>query len=173
MTDMSQQKKFDTETTNQPDQKRIYNDSSALIESDLFRLKLATAMKNVALQDSGMIDLEKVEHTHFWRTYDSDGKKLNFSVPVAGHFHEIKYEETNGVVKVISCSPPLRMGTQKVKGVTKMVPVPINPDLEDNHTHDVEYLRSHKVQPRIVNAAAQQMIGEVAVKNSGIQGIQG
>lgn len=164
---MSQKKQ---EKTNQ---ERVYNDSSALIESDLFRLKLATAMKNVALQDSGMVDLEKVEHTHFWRTYDSDGKKLNYSVPVAGHFHEIKYEETDGVVRVISCSPPLRMGTQKIKGQIKTVPVPINPDLEDNHVHEVEYLRSHKVQPRIVNAQAQQMIGGEAVKLSTIPGIQG
>lgn len=146
-----------------------------IIDSDLFKLKLANAMKNIALQDSGMVELEKVEHCHFWRTYDSDGKKLIYSAPVAGHFHEITYEEGKAgePVKVLKVSGPLRMVQKKIKGIMKVVPEPVNPDLEDNHTHEIEYLRSHKVESRTQNVRAAQMIGEEANKTSTISGIVG
>jgi hypothetical protein len=153
---------------------RIYS-GQTIIESDLFKLNVANAMKNIAIQDSGQIELEKVEHIHFFRTVDSDGKKLIHCAPVAGHFHEIKYEEDKdgGPVKILSVSGPLRMGAQRVRGVMKTMPMPLNPDLEDNHTHEIEYLRSHKVESRSANAKALQMIGEEANKISNIPGIQG
>lgn len=153
---------------------RVYG-TEITIESDLFRLKLADAQKNIAIDDSGQIELEKVPHTHFWRTYDSDGKKLIHCAPVAGHFHEVKYEEdpNGGPVKIISVSGPLRMGLKKERGQLKSVPVPVNPDLEDNHTHEVEYLRSHKVVARSMNVKAIQLIGEEANKTTAPNGIIG
>lgn len=153
---------------------RVYS-TGTIIESDLFKLNVANAMKNMAIQDSGQVELERVEHIHFFRTFDSDGKKMIHCAPVAGHFHTIEYKEdpSGGAVQIISCSPPLRMGLTRVRGQQKVVPVPLNEDLEDFHTHDVEYLRSHKVEARSQNLKAAQIIGEEASKTSTIAGIQG
>lgn len=168
------QKNFQEPTTVDQTTGRVYG-HEITIESDLFKLKLSTCNKNVAIQDSGQVDLEKVEHIHFWRTVDSDGKKQTYCAPVAGHFHEIKFKDNgkNEPVEILSVSGPLKMGLTKVRGQIKTVPVPLHEDLEDNHTHEVEYLKSHKVQARAMNVKAIQMIGDEANKTTGVPGVIG
>ena len=58
--------------TSKANQKRKYNAESK-IDSDLFRLKLAKANKNVSW-DEKVIALEPVEHNDFFHTFDSYGK---------------------------------------------------------------------------------------------------
>ncbi len=174
MSEQNQKKKFVEGPKVDQESGRVYN-GVGIIESDLFRLKLANAMKNIALPDSGQIDLEKVEHSHFWRTYDSDGKLMKYCAPVAGHFHEITFQEdpNGGPVKVVKVSGPMRMGQQRIRGQMRAVPIPVSEELEDNHVHETEYLKSHKVEARVTNVRAMQFIGEEAAKASSIPGVQG
>ena len=170
---MTQKKYIDTPQLDESTG-RVYG-SELTIESDLFKLKVANTNKNIAIQESGQVDLEKVEHVHFFRTYDSDGTKQQFCVPVAGHFHEIEYvdDPKGGTVKIKRVSGPLRMVQKRVKGQIKNVPSPLHEDLEDNHTHEIEYLRSQKIQARAPNVRAMQLIGEEAQKGARVDGIQG
>lgn len=145
---------------------------SQKVDSDLFRLKLAKAQKNVAWGD--VVRLEDVPHTHFFRTYDSDGKKLTMCASVAGHFHTIEYEDSaDGVAKIKSVSKAQHMVRRKIKGQWKNVVEFLPEHLEDEHTHEIEYLMSTEVDVRQANPNAIQMIGADAIKGQSIPGVAG
>lgn len=146
---------------------------SIKIESDLFKLLVEKTNKNMSFSE-GSVELEAVEHIHFWRTYDSDGRKLKYSAPIAGHFHEIEYKEMpSGRVKIISCSGPLRMLTEKIKGKLVTHAVPLPDELEDKHTHDLKYLRSQTIAARETNSNAVNIMATEAQKTAPIAGIIG
>lgn len=150
---------------------RIYK-QNIRIESDLFKLQTAKAKKNVSWSD-GDIQLEEVEHVHFFHTYDSDGRRQDRSAPVGGHFHLVEFEEgKNGKpAKIKSISGPMKMAKVKEKGRWKQKPVPLSEELEDSHTHDIKYLKSDSVQAREHNVNAIQMVGEEAQKTAPIAGV--
>lgn len=149
--------------------KRTYTQFSN-IESDLFRLKIADAHKNVAWDDN--VRLEKVPHVHFFRTYDSDGRKLTQSASVGGHFHVIEYDDSkDSTAKIKSISGPMHMVKRKIKGQWKSVAEPLPASLDDNHTHEFEYIMSVKLEARQQNPAAVQLIAADAIKTQPIPGV--
>jgi hypothetical protein len=156
-----------------PLQKRKYKNEST-IDSDLFRLKLAEANKNVSW-DEKVISLEKVAHTHFFHTFDSDGKKLKYSAAVGGHFHEIYYEENvDGVAIITGVSGPLNMVKRRLddgRYVTQAEP--LSSKLQDKHTHEIEYVMSQTVLKRTPNAEAIEVAASDANKTAPIQGVIG
>jgi len=155
-----------------PETTRRYR-SQMKIESDLFKASLAQAMKNISWSE-GDIRLEAVPHVHFFRTFDSDGRQLHATNAVAGHFHMVKYEESdNGPVKIISVSPAMRMVKRKIKGKFVQVAEKLNEALEDEHTHDLEYIMSSTINARESNAFAAQFIGNEANKTKPIPGVIG
>lgn len=161
-----------TETITQPTTQRTYK-QDIKIESDLFKLNVSKMKKDVDnnKEDPNLIQLE---HCHTWRTYDSDGKRQQYCSPVGGHFHEITYEEDgNGVVKVKSVSPPLTWGAKKIKGKFKKTAVPISDHLNDHHTHEVEYIESHKINARQQNPIAANIIAADAQKVAPVAGVIG
>ena len=112
------------------------------VDHDLFKLEVASTKKNIGLPHAPR--WEDAEHTHFFHTYDSKGKKMTYSASISGHCHEVTVENVDGKL-VAKCGPPVRK--YKNNRVEKL------PD-HDQHTHDVTYLYSEKVEARKLNEQA-------------------
>lgn len=157
---------------NEKELKRRYA-SQIMIESDLFKSSIENAHKNMAWSE-GDVRLETVPHVHFFRTYDSDGKKMTATNAVAGHFHNVVVkEQENGPVQIVSVSPAMRMVRKKVKGKFVQVAEPLPEILEDHHTHSLEYVLSASVNQRVKNAMAAQFEGHQAMKIQKLDGVIG
>lgn len=143
------------------------------IASDLFRTSIEDTNKNVAWGED--VQLEKVPHVHFFRTYDSDGKRLTATNSVAGHFHnvEVEFQKNGEPAKIIAVGPAMRMVRKRVKGKWTNAPETLPPVLEDNHTHELEYIVSHTVEARQANPAAAQLVGQESQKTAPIPGVMG
>jgi len=151
---------------------RVYREQ-VVIETDVFKTTIGMMNKNIGTDRSPR--LEPTEHVHFFRTYDSDGKKYTKTNSVGGHYHLVELEEQEeGPVKILSVSGPMR--DIKVKDRKKGLVIqsaPIHEDLEDTHTHDLVYLESQKIGARIKTAAAAQFVGQEAMKTAKIPGVIG
>lgn len=159
-----------TESVIQAPNERVYKNDFQ-IKSDLFKLELSTCNLNKAWNE--MINLESVEHVHFFHTYDSDGKKHTRSQAVAGHFHIIEWEDqgTNKPAKILSVSGPMREVKRRVRGRWTKVVEPIDHNLEDNHTHDITYRKTDHVKAREVVSEAVNIAAQEAQKTAPIPGV--
>jgi hypothetical protein len=79
-----------------------------------------------------------------------------------------KDPEAPPVIK--SVSGPMVMGKQKIKGRIVSVPVPAND--YDDHTHDVEYIRSAKISFSTTNVEAAKVMAFEASKTAPIPGVR-
>ena len=111
------------------------------VDHDLFKLEVAKTKKNIGLPHAPR--WEDAEHTHFFHTYDSKGKKMKYSASISGHCHEITVEEIDGKL-VATCGPAIR---KYKNNRTEVLP-------NDSHTHEVRYLYSEKVEARKLNEQA-------------------
>lgn len=131
------------------------------IYHDLWKLEVEAMEKNISWND--VPDYQKVEHCHFFHTFDSSGKAQKFCVPVGGHFHEMEViEEPGKMPKIVCKSGPLKWSRKKNKRTGRMerVLVPFN-DV-DEHKHETIYLHSKQVETRKINAEATKLIGKNA-----------
>lgn len=118
---------------------RIYS-NNMLIDSDLFKLEVQMMQKNMAINSKKPV-IENIEHCHFYRTFDSNGRQTNRCNYVGGHTHEIKViTDKEGNLKA-KCSTPI--GTVLSS---------------DQHTHNIRYIKSDKVEKRLISSEAQQVI---------------
>lgn len=151
-------------TPSEPVQQRVFAQDRKLIH-DLFKLEVATMVKNISWND--VPEYVKMEHCHFFHTIDSDGKLQTTSNSVGGHFHEMKVTPMpDGVAKVECVGIPMSYGKKKVKGVWKKIAVPY--DEEDTHVHDVQYVSSCEIKPRINNTEALKVISVESNKTAAI-----
>jgi len=116
------------------DPQRVYNNTITL-DSDLFKLEVSFMEKNMGV-DGQKPSIEKIEHCHFYRTYDSSGKKLDNCSYIGGHTHTITPNFDDDGKITAKCSTPI--WSYKT----------------DTHTHEVRYIKSDKVQKRRINADA-------------------
>ena len=115
--------------------KRVYK-KDLEFDSYLFKLEVAKMIKNLGADDKKPIPAQ-VEHCHFFRTYDSNGKKQVKCSHVGGHTHEVTVTvDKDGNLKA-KCSEAI--GTK----------------FGDNHSHKVKYFKSDRLQKRKLNADAQ------------------
>lgn len=146
--------------------------------TDLFKLMSATVIKYEGWDEANEHPethpnkFSHWEHTHPFRTYDKKGDRMKTCTPIGGHFHIVEWEdnadpEAPPVIK--SVSGPMVMQKQKIKGRIQMVPVPVN-DFDD-HTHDVEYIRSGKIQFSTTNVEAAKVVAFEASKTAPLQGV--
>ena len=130
------------------------------IISDVFRLEAAPVKKQVGIEsdfDKDPDSFRDFDHTHVFRTFDSDGKMHTRCCSTAGHFHDIEWEkDADGKPFVKSVSGPKVMARKQIKGKWSHVSVPANN--YDEHVHDVTYLQSHKVQARTTNLEATKVV---------------
>lgn len=133
------------------------------IHSDTFKLEVAKVKKNISWNDTP--NFEDVEHTHFFVTYDSNGRKMVYSGPTAGHSHKMEYwVDADGNLKA-KCGPPVRIIAGKeypyysamgVKSRQENTGRVVKNDIQDMHTHEVTYLRSNEVEKRTINIEAEK-----------------
>lgn len=112
------------------------------------------------------------EHTHPFRTFDKKGDRMNHCTPIGGHFHMIEWDDNgaDGVPTIKSVSGPMVMGKKRVKGQLISSPVPAND--YDDHTHDVEYIRSCKIETSTTNVEAAKVIAYEASKTAPLSGVE-
>lgn len=141
-------------------------------KSSMFKLMPSPVVKRIGLSnhpDENPQDFYPFEHTHVFRTFDSDGKQLHQSAAIGGHFHIITLKpqgagEENLVPEIESISPPMVMTVKKIKGRRQPVATPLND--YDFHTHDVEYIRTDLVQARKHNVVAAMVEAQEAQKGA-------
>lgn len=168
-----------------PDQKpifeRVFNGFQEII-SDTFRLKTAKAAKNLAWQQN-TYDIDYIDHQHYFHTFDRRGRESEYSTPTAGHFHkvEIKRNEAGDIVDVV-CGPPVakrpvKRGhryVQKVVSYLKWWQEDNSVDggfwKHDEHTHDMQYLKSSKIKQSEVNAEAAKVISRASEPSRAVEG---
>lgn len=149
------------------------------IFTDLFKLTTAKVIKYEGWEDAGAEHpdthpnkFSTWEHTHPFRTYDKKGEKVSYSTPIGGHFHVIKWKESDKDDEpptILEVSGPMVMGTEKIKGKLVKVPVPANEF--DDHTHDIEYLRSSEIIVSATNLEATKVVSFEANKTAPLQGV--
>jgi hypothetical protein len=149
------------------------------IFTDLFKLMVSKVIKYEGWDEanehpeSHPNKFSTWEHTHPFRTFDKKGDKMNTCTPIGGHFHVIEWEENSNPdspPRIKSVSGPMVMQKQRIKGVFKMAPVPANEF--DDHTHDVEYLRSSKIEFSTTNIEASRVVAFESSKTAPLQGVQ-
>ena len=152
----------------EPVQERIYNNESSF-DTDLFKLEIAPRLKNIAYGEGADPDYVKEEHTHWFHTYDSDGKPHDKCVPTGGHFHIMTLTwGKKGSPPKVQCSPPMKEVRDK-RGQKKIVPV----GAYDQHIHKITYVRSHKVMMRQANAEAAKVHAMEEQKGAPVPGVNG
>jgi len=124
---------------------------------DLFVSDVQTMKKNVSYKKV-QPQIEHYEHKHTFHSHDRVGKPNKYTVPIGGHFHEIKVTtDENGKPKAV-CGPALRKVQSKGKyGLQKTVIEPVTFEhpmrdgadaIEtDTHTHLMEYKFSEELHP--------------------------
>lgn len=155
---------------------------------DLFRLEPKSLLRNKSFK-AKEVKLESISHTHFFHTFDSNGKPQQYSTPTGGHFHEVKWEVGADGELVATCGPALRTVYEKRGSMQRKKVVRVKwenqydenlPDMvEDNHTHDVTYLWSEELSADTIRKrrdaqekqAMQELRQQNDAKSLGITGL--
>lgn len=152
---------------------RVYSATREIVV-DLYKLLTSQVTKRIGVSwdpDESPQDFVPFDHQHLFRTFDSDGKAHTFCTPLGGHTHEVILGEAgpNGEAPpIISVGPPVKFINKKVKGKMTKVAVAINH--YDFHTHEAEYLQSHKTATRQSNVAAQMLVAQENMKYASVPG---
>lgn len=128
----------ETPTDKKPVIERSYTGKKE-IDSDTFKLEVAAYKRNISF-DPARPQYEHIEHCHFYHTYDSNGRQCTTCNAVGGHQHTVTVEyDENGQMLSADCGPSVgRAG--------------------DNHIHTIRYIKSDRVERRIINENAQKYI---------------
>lgn len=148
-------------------------EDTVVIHSDSFKLKTAKVLKQTGVNkdpDQDPSSFTEYEHGHPFHTFDSEGKRMDRCAFIAGHTHEVKWKMVDGVPVIEEVGPPVVVMKKKVRGRATNVLVPAND--YDDHTHEVEYLKSSKVKSRQKNAVAAVVEAIEAQKSTPPAGAQ-
>ena len=156
---------------------RIYKGTEE-VDHDLFKLQVARMKKDVSY-DGQMPEFVHFEHCHIYHTVDSNGRKMDETNAVGGHFHKIEVVPASeeGGVPTLKVSAPMKYIKQKKKGVKGKfekvaVPVEFSDGTIDNHTHEVEYLGSEKIKKRQANVEFAKLDAAMkAQQNPSVEGV--
>ena len=129
---------------------RVFKDKFTFVH-DLFRLKTATLMRNMAWSSKMKAIWEPMDHKHFFHTYDSDGRPQTNSTAALGHFHECEMYEEAGKVK-LKVGPAKKEVLEIFEGSPRKVTVKLKE--REAHTHEGEYITSENLQTRRLNNEA-------------------
>ena len=111
--------------------------------------------------------ITKIEHSHYFHTINSQGRKQKYTSTMGDHFHEVTTEVVDGEL-VAKCGPPITEKDLKtprgVKRFKKPVQWPsINMDtgdqelLVDEHAHDMQYVNSELINPSHRNKTNEEL----------------
>jgi hypothetical protein len=130
---------------------------------DLYKLNASEFLKNIAWQ-AGVVDYVPTTHAHFYHTVTSKGIAQTTSSHSGGHFHvmELVTPATQDSAAVYKCSPPVKYAHKRVNGAMQKITVPFNKD--DQHTHEVEYLKSEVLVEPKTNMEAVKFIAQMEAR---------
>lgn len=171
-----EQESIQPKQTKQESQPRVFSHAQ-VIHGDLFKSSVAKMIKDLGMDKSPF--RVELEHTHVFRTFDSEGKKHNYCVSVGNHTHEVKWEtDPNGVARIIEVGPPVKEAfkiDRRGRRTKVYVPITDESDAEyhDTHTHELTYLYSYNTEIRRTNLQAVTLIATEAQKTAPIPGVQG
>lgn len=137
----------------------------------LFKAEVAKCKKNMSWQ-KGVVQIEEVEHCHFFHTINSQGIEQTYTSPIAGHFHKITWKTDSEGNLIAECGPALhkRMvkkpnGEQKTKIEEIKFHDGMSDDgaeyIKDNHTHIMTYKGSEIITKKSVQALQQSNLSAV------------
>lgn len=143
------------------------------MNSHLYKLVESSVIKYIGkgtdkdkYPDTTPEDFLNMGHAHIYRTIDTDGNRHIKTVAIAGHYHilELEWDEKNpdAAPKIVAMSGPMHTVTKRIKGKMVQVDEPINS--YDDHVHDIEYVKSEKIQARSKNKDAAQYIAKETAK---------
>lgn len=151
------------------EQIRFKHDQTKLCHT--YKLEVSKFQKNLAVQKDEEAQFIGVDHCHFFHTIDHRGNIQTTSTHTGGHYHNIIVvdpgDEKNGIAPTYRCSGPMkkiRKKNARKQWVTVEVPAE-DPEI-DQHTHDMNYLKSDPWSPRRVNPEFVKYSSMVAQKAS-------
>lgn len=131
------------------------------IEILRFKTDIRKAQRNAAWK-KGAVDIEEIEHRHFWDSKNRQGSVNTHCVARNGHTHHVSFEVSpDGKAIKTTCGPALREYQKKdPQGKASRAYEPIklymvNDDenggfkpVYDAHTHVITYMKTEKVLVR-------------------------
>jgi hypothetical protein len=149
--------------------KRVFGKATNLMH-DLYKLSVGKAIRYIGWTEGGehrnpkgydgkqafdQSNWTHIEHCHFFHTIDTRGSEQVTSTTINGHWHDMELvtPATSDSPAVYKCSGPKKVVMDRIHGqlVKRVIDVPF-----DDHSHDVEYLKSQILQPRSISAEAAQ-----------------
>lgn len=157
--------------TSQPQPNIVWKNNQHF-DHHLFKASVETCLKNGSWKKN-VVMLEKIEHTHFYHSVNSQGMAQQYTPPVAGHFHEVKWKVAENGDLVAECGPALRKVQKKMpNGETKTKIERISfydgmneKTINDDHTHKFEYKGSERLSK--AHVAGIQASNSQAIQSMG------
>lgn len=152
-----------------PNEPKIFMRGNRVFMHAIFKLKVETMKKNLAWKP-GLVQIEEVEHCHFFHDKDRKGLSQTRSTPTGGHFHDMITHDDNGKILVdengFACpktGPPRKYAmvrNERGKLKKKIVGIKFYSDAQDqyvvdDHIHEVEYRGSEELSPNKIKQIQQ------------------
>jgi len=148
---------------------------------DLFKASVGTFLKNVSWK-YGEPDIRKVEHCHWFHTFNSQGRPQKYTNVVGGHYHKIDWKVDEKGEMVATCGPALHKIVKKSRnGSKRKIEQHVQWDdfrenasddekIRDRHTHVMEYILSEEMDADSVRKLRNSHAGEIIAANEARQG---
>jgi hypothetical protein len=158
-----------------PDAEVRYS-ATVVVDTHLYKLMSAPVKKYTGHRkeidtspDAEPQNFLDMEHTHVYRTMDIDGNKHTKCVSIGGHYHNLELDYSGIIPKVVAMSGPMKMVSETKAGKNRLVEQPINH--YDDHIHEVQYVKTEKINGHQVNMEAEKYIAMESMKGAAPAGI--
>lgn len=156
-------------STEKPLEPKVFMRGNRVFLHTVFKLDVEMMKKNTAWKP-GVVNIEDIEHCHFFHDRDRKGKNQERSTPTGGHFHNMVTQDENGNLLMDDegfakpkAGPPLQVRmvrNRRGKLVKKVVSVKWYSDQKDadevdEHTHTVTNLGSEELSPNKIKQIQQ------------------
>lgn len=157
MPDFDEELEAHSRPTSQPTNRarRFFKESKEII-SDTWELEESKFVRRKDKSNPNNPDWELRKHKHFFRTFDSSGRKLTKSCAIGGHWHEVTTRVEEDGTLVAECGPAIYKNEKSESKMPKRYRRP-----EDGHTHVMRFLGSDLIKRRTISKEAQAYIAAI------------
>lgn len=131
------------------------------VDHHVAKLLSANSLKNKSYKANGYIPVE-IDHAHIWHNITSQGHPQEYAVPKLGHTHLVTVVETKDGF-TLTCGPAVvpaniknssggrgkRYIKKQERGSVTDMGQEVEGPIFDEHTHEIQYIKSEKVAIRI------------------------
>ena len=153
---------------------KYYARSKVKLMHHLFKGSVEKFLRNNSWK-KGMVEIDGIEHTHYFHTINSMGMEQKYTAAVGGHFHEVTVvKNAKGEITEAICGPALKKVIKKTpSGISKTTYAPIkymdkenDREVVDDHKHVLEYKGSDEIIPnKVQNAIQMPQLGNTFENN--------